>query len=166
MKNLLQNQQTSRREIISLKAKAALKRTWLEKSADWMAGLLGSITFFILNAIWFLVWMVINSGAIKGITPFDPFPFGFLTMTVSLEAIFLSIIVLISQNRAAKVDQLRQEIDLQLNTISEQEITKIMEMLSKIMEHSHLNTSRDPVLKEMLKPIDREKIEEELNKQM
>ena len=158
------NTRLSRRAVISLKAKAAMKRTWPEIGADWLADSFGTITFFVLNAVWFIVWMFFNLGIFKNITQFDPFPFGLLTMAVSLEAIFLSIIVLISQNRSAKVDELRQEVDLQLNIISEKEITKVMEMLSKIMEHNHLNISDDPVLKEMLKPVDTEKIEDDLNR--
>lgn len=75
-------------------------------------------------------------------------------------------IVLIAQNRAAKIEDLRQEIDLQLNTISEKEITKIMEMLSKIMQYHKLDISNDAMLKEMLKPTDMEKLENDLNKQL
>ena len=163
---LPENTPLSRKAIISLKTKAATKRTWPEIYADWLADSFGTITFFVLNPILFLIWMFFNSGIFKNLPLFDPFPFNFLTMTVSLEAIFLSIIVLISQNRAAKVDELRQEIDLHLDIISEQEITKIMEMLAKIMEHNHLNVSGDSVLEEMLKPINTKKIEDDLNKQM
>lgn len=160
------NTRTSRREIVSLKAKAAMKRTWLEVCSDWLADSFGTIAFLIINAVWFLVWMIFNSGIFKGLTPFDPYPFGLLTMMVSLEAIFLSIIVLISQNRASRIDELRQEIDLQVNIIAEQEVTKIMEMLAKLMERDHMDTSKDKVLEAMLKPIDRQKIEEELSEQL
>lgn len=163
---LLGNAQTSRRQIVSLKAKAAMKRTWLEVCSDWLASSFGTITFLILNMVWFGAWVFFNAGIFKGVAPFDPFPFSFLTMVVSLEAIFLSIIVLISQNRASRIDELRQEIDLQVNIIAEQEITKIMEMLARLMERDHVSVSDDSVLKEMLKPIDRRKIEEELNKQL
>ena len=162
----LENTKISRREIVSLKARIATQRTRPEICADWLASSFGTITFFILNVIWFLAWVIFNSGIFKNVTPFDPFPFNLLTTTVSLEAIFLSIIVLISQNRAAKVDQLRQEVDLQLDLIAEQEITKIMEMLKKLLTHDHVNVSKDAVLEEMLKPTDMQGIENELEKQM
>lgn len=161
-----ENTQKSRKAIISLKSRAAMKRTWLEVCADWLSNSFGTIGFLIINIIWFSIWIAINLGWVKNIAPFDPFPFGLLTMVVSLEAIFLSIMVLISQNRAAKIDELRQELDLQLDLISEQEITKMMEMLAKIMENHKLNVSKDAVLAEMLKPTNTKKIEEDLKKQM
>lgn len=162
----LKNTQATRKEVISLKARAMAKRAWLEIIADWLANSFGTVSFLLLNGAIFLAWLLYNSSVMEGIVPFDPFPFNLLTTVVSLEAIFLAIIVLISQNRAAKIDQLRQEIDLQLDLISEQEITKIMEMLKKIMEHQHLNISRDATLREMLKPTDAQDIESELEKQM
>lgn len=133
----METTQKSRREIVSLKAKAAMKRTWPEITADWLANSFGTVIFLCLNATLFAAWLLLNSGIIETVAPFDPFPFNLLTTVVSLEAIFLSIIVLISQNRASRLDELRQEIDLQVDTIAEQEITKIMEMLKKIMEREH-----------------------------
>src|SRR5688572_11004757 len=115
-----------RRHVIkSFKAKADAKRTGAEKFADLLTQKFGSVLFLGLNAMWFAVWMVWNTGLIPGLQAFDPFPFGLLTMTVSLEAIFLAIIVLISQNREAKVNELREEVDLQINMIAEEEITKL-----------------------------------------
>ena len=165
--NLPEGNKISRRTvIISHKSKAQMQRTWAHKLADVLAHDLGTITFFILNAIAFTTWIFFNAGIIEGITPFDPFPFSFLTMAVSLEAILLSIIVLISQNRAAKSDQLRQELDLQLDLISEQEITKIMEMLAKIMESHKIDISGDKELMQMLKPTNTQKIEEEIEEEL
>src|SRR5258706_16450649 len=94
----------------SFEVKANAKRTFAEKLADTMTARFGSMTFLAINAIWFGSWIVINTGLIPFVTLFDPFPFGLLTMVVSLEAIFLAIIVLISQNRAAKIDDLREEV--------------------------------------------------------
>ncbi len=165
--NLPEGNKISRRTvIISHKSKAQMQRTWAHKLADALAHDLGTITFFILNAIAFTTWIFFNAGIIEGITPFDPFPFSFLTTAVSLEAILLSIIVLISQNRAAKSDQLRQELDLQLDLISEQEITKIMEMLAKIMESHKIDISGDKELMQMLKPTNTQKIEEEIEEEL
>jgi uncharacterized membrane protein len=81
---------------------------------DWIADKLtsgiGTMNFIYLNAIWFGVWILINLGLLKGLSAFDPFPFGLLTMIVSLEAIFLSLFVLISQNRQAQRDKKQAEI--------------------------------------------------------
>lgn len=156
----------SRRIIRSLKAKADAKRTVSEKLADWMTKTFGSIPFLIINVCWFAAWILINSYFIPGLEPFDPYPFGLLTMIVSLEAIILAIFVLISQNRAFQVDDLREEIDLQVDIITEQELTKVMEMLSRLMKKSGIDISKDRVLTEMLQPTNLAKIERALEKQV
>jgi uncharacterized membrane protein len=152
--------------IQSFEAKANSNRTSLEKLADFMTARFGSMPFLIANFIWFFVWIVINTGLVPVIPPFDPFPFGLLTMIVSLEAIFLAIIVLISQNRAARTDDLREEIDLQINTIAEREITKIIELQTLLLKKSGIDISQDLELQEMLKPVDTDKIEHTLEKQV
>ena len=157
----------SRRAIQSLKAKANEERTTSEKIADWMTGTFGTIDFLIINVIWFAVWIIINVGLIpEVIAPFDPFPFGLLTMIVSLEAIILAIFVLISQNREQKVNDLRDEIDLQIDLITENELTKVMELVVKIAKKQGIDLSRDEELKEMLRPLDKEKLEESLAKEI
>lgn len=157
---------SSRRIIRSLKAKANAKRSFSEKLADGMTSFFGSIPFLMANAIWFVIWISINLGFIPVILPFDPFPFGLLTMTVSLEAIVLATIVLISQNRAAKVDDLREEIDLQVDMITEEELTKLMEIVILIAKKNNIDLSKDQELIEMLKPLEEDKIQKKLEKQI
>jgi uncharacterized membrane protein len=130
-----------------------------------MTARFGSMTFLTLNALWFLSWILINTGYIPNISPFDPFPFGLLTMVVSLEAIFLAIIVLISQNRGAKIDDLREEVGLQITTIAEEEITKMMELQILLLKKQGIDVSSDSELAQMIEPIDSEAIEEKLKKQ-
>lgn len=156
----------TRRIIKSLKAKADAKRTLYEKVADWMTTIFGSIGFLGINMVWFFVWIVWNMGAIPGIAPVDPYPFGFLTMIVSLEAILLSIFVLISQNRASKVNDLREEVDLQIDVITEQELTKLMELVARVAEKQGIDLSQDKALQHMLKPLNTEKIERVLERQV
>lgn len=157
---------SSRRIIKSLKSKAAAKRTFPEKFADFMTNIFGSLTFQTLNVLWFAIWIIINLNLIPGITPFDPFPFGLLTMIVSLEAIVLSNFVLIAQKRASRVDDLREEIDLQIDIITEQELTKLMQMVSLLMEKNGLDTSKDKEIIKMLRPTSMSKIEEALERQV
>jgi len=92
------------------------KLTVGERIADIIAEFSGSITFLLLNAVFFAVWLIANAFPVLA---FDPFPFGLLTMIVSLEAIFLSIFVLVSQNRQAEKDRLRNELDYQVNLKAE-----------------------------------------------
>jgi uncharacterized membrane protein len=157
---------SSRRIIKSLKAKADSKRTWPQKIADWMTLNLGSIGFLAANVVWFTSWIVVNSGLIPGIEPFDPFPFGLLTMIVSLEAIMLAIFVLISQNRSQQIDDLREEIDLQVDIITEEEITKLLQMVSALMEKNGIDISKDKVLDSMIRPMNVHKLEKALEKQV
>ena len=82
-------------------------RSTVQRVADWIAEFSGSIPFLAINAALFLIWIVVNTNLVPGVRAFDPFPFGLLTMAVSLEAIFLSIFVLISQNRQAAKDRVR-----------------------------------------------------------
>lgn len=156
----------SRRRVIqSFENKSKASRTFSERTADYITAQLGSMSFLIINALWFFLWIITNTGVVTGIAAFDPFPFGLLTMLVSLEAIFLAIIVLISQNRAAKIDDLREEIDLQINTIAEEEITKMMELQIMLLKKNGIDVSRDRELQQMLEPIDPDKIQAILEKE-
>lgn len=146
--------QRRRKAIKTFKAKADAKRSITEKFADFLTAKFGTVTFLALNFIWFAIWILINTDKIPGVEPFDPFPFGLLTMIVSLEAIGLAIIVLISQNREGRVNELREEIDLQLNTIAEGELTKLIGLMAVLLEKQGINIQDDPELKRMLKPID------------
>ena len=150
----------------SLKARTDLRRSFTEKSADEITGILSSIPFLIINLAWFLLWIITNLNLIPGVVAFDPFPFGLLTMVVSLEAIILSIFVLISQNRVAAVDQLREEIDLQVNLITEQELTKLMNIVALIAEKNGIDLSKDRELGKMLKPLPKERIERTLQREI
>ena len=150
----------------SVKGKADEKRSSLERIADTLTAVFGSMPFLLLNVVWFVVWIVINVGLIPGVEPFDPFPFGFLTMAVSLEAIALAIIVLMSQNRSARILDLREEVDLQVNILTEQEITKLLQVVAMLAEKQGIDLSQDRDLQAMLHPTDSESIEKEIEKEV
>ena len=101
--------------------------------ADAITSLSGSMLFVYLHILWFGAWLLVNTGHM-GIKPFDPFPYGLLTMIVSLEAIFLSTFVLISQNRFSDAADRRAELSLQIGLLAEHEITRVLQML----DESHL----------------------------
>lgn len=143
--------QVQRKQITSLKAKMDRDRKWSDRLADHINMGFGSMTFFICHVIFFAGWMLVNTGIISGFTPFDPYPFGFLTMVVSLEAIFLSIFVLISQNRAANIADVREEVDLQVNVRAEQEITRLISMIELI----HNKLGLEPILDDELSDMKR-----------
>lgn len=161
-----ENEESKRKILRSIKAQADARRTQVEKVADWMTSKFGSIAFLLMNIIFFTLWILINTNQISFWPPFDPFPFNLLTSVVSLEAIFLAIFVLISQNRDSKVDDLREETHLQLNLISEKEITKLMKMTALLLERQGIDLSQDPELKKMLRPVSEEEIEKKLQKEI
>lgn len=107
-------------------------RTMVQKSADWIAEFAGSITFLALHVVWFGSWLALNVFRIPGVPQFDPFPFGFLTLTVSLEAIFLSVFVLLSQNRQAAKDRVRSDVEYDVNLKAELEICHLHEKLDRL----------------------------------
>ena len=105
-------------------------QTVQDKAADKITAFSGSMMFVYLHAIVFAVWIIYNLSAVKN--GFDPFPFGLLTLIVSLEAIFLSTFVMLSQNRQSKQADLRAELDYEVNVRAEKEIQEIKEMLSDL----------------------------------
>ena len=94
------------------------------------------LVILILAVLFFIVWLLMNTGKISGIVPFDPFPFPLMTTMVSLEAIILTLIVLMSQNRQSFISSLREEIDMQVNIVAEKEITKILRCAPDFTIHS------------------------------
>ncbi|HYJ89408.1 MAG TPA: DUF1003 domain-containing protein [Pyrinomonadaceae bacterium] len=108
--------------------------TTLQKVADWIAWFSGSMLFLMLNGGWFVIWIVLNT-FLLGTAAFDPYPFGLLTMIVSLEAIFLSCFVLVSQNRQAEKDRVRSDIEYEVNIKAELEITHLHEKTDRIYEN-------------------------------
>ena len=111
-------------------AEAESKVTVLERITDAIAEFSGSLSFLVLHALWFGFWIAVNS--IPGLPAFDPFPFGLLTMCVSLEAIFLSVIVLLSQNRQSSKDRIRADVDYEVNLKSELEISHLHEKVDHL----------------------------------
>jgi uncharacterized membrane protein len=114
------------------------KRTRVQRVADWIAEFSGSIAFLGIHIVWFAGWILLNVGWLPGLDPFDPFPYGLLTMVVSLEAIVLSVFVLLSQNRQAAKDRIRSDIEYDVNLKAELEVAhlheKIDHMNSRLLE--------------------------------
>ncbi len=110
-----------------------------EKLSDFLTAIAGDIRFVYFSAAWFLIWIVLNTNIIPGVTAFDPFPFGLLTMVVSLEAIFLSLFVLISQNRQAARDKVRNDIEYDVNVRAGTEIRVLMKQLEEFQQRTLTN---------------------------
>jgi len=118
-----------------------LSRTRAEQLSDWVACTAASGPVLLGHLLWFTLWIGINLELVPGIAPFDPFPFTFLTMAVSLEAIFLALFVLASQNRLARQADKRSHLDLQIDLLAEREMTAVLRLLRDIAKHLNAQTS-------------------------
>ena len=126
----------------NVNSEIAEKLTLVDRAADWIAWFSGSVPFLAIHVLWFIVWVVINTGHVFGIRQFDPYPFGLLTMIVSLEAIFLSCLVLISQNRQVAKDRVRSDVEYEVNVKAEMEVAHLHEKLDRIAEQVGERLSR------------------------
>jgi uncharacterized membrane protein len=119
-----------------------------DRLADAITSFSGSMLFVYLHILWFGAWLLVNTGYM-GINPFDPFPYGLLTMIVSLEAIFLATFVLISQNRFSDAADRRAELDLQIGLLAEHEITRVLQMLDAIQAKLGIENDADSELADL-----------------
>jgi uncharacterized membrane protein len=140
--------------IMRLEQEAIHSRSPAEHVADRVTTAAGSTPFVILHIFWFGGWVAVNTGLIPGVTPFDPFPFSFLTLVVSLEAIFLTLLVLMSQNRMTKETDKRAHLDLQLNMLAEQEATMTLRMVRRIGKHLGLEEEIDEGIQQLEEKTD------------
>ena len=138
--------------IAELEKAAHVQKTLSDRIADAITRFCGSMSFLWVHVAWFALWIGVNVGMGKG--ALDPFPFNFLTLIVSLEAIFLSTFILISENRQSRVDERRSHLDLQINMLSEQENTKMLHMLAEISKKLGIDANDQEVelLKQATKP--------------
>ena len=117
--------------IAGLEREALHDRSRLDRFTDAVTAAAGSPLFIVAHAIWFAAWIALNLTAAH---PFDPYPFGLLMLAVSLEAIFLSAAVLMTQNRMQRQADKRAHLDLQVNLLAEQELTTMLKMLTGLCQ--------------------------------
>ena len=157
-KNLATQLKTNVLKVVDIEAAQKANRTGGEKVSEMIAAFCGSMTFVWVHVIWFGGWVLVNS--ISSFT-FDPFPFTFLTLVVSLEAIFLSTFILISQNQETKLTERRNHLDLQINMLTEQENTKMLEILQLIAEKVGV-AGDDPEAAALLETMEPQKLVAEI----
>ena len=149
----------------AIKAQHAANRSGMEVLADRMIGFASSTPFLVVHAFIFIAWILWNVPGIP-LPRFDPYPYGMLTTIVSLEAIFLSIFVLMTQSRESRIGELREELTLQVNLRMEEEITKTLHLVAGLYARLGLKMADDPELKAMLEPLDPKRIEQDLVEQI
>jgi len=130
------------RKIMHLRLKSTREKSLHDHIADSITFFSGSMLFLYVHVVWFSVWVFLNSGRV-GLHPFDPYPYPLLTMVVSLEAIFLSTFVLISQNRLSKEADRLTDLGLQTGLLTEHELTRVLQMLHAIQSKIGISNDED-----------------------
>ena len=139
-------------------------RSRAEQLSDWITSTASAGSVLVFHFGWFSFWVLANLGIIPGVTPFDPFPFPLLTMTVSLEAIFLSLFVLASQNRLSRQSDKRAHLDLQIDLLAEREMTMVLRLLQDIAQHLDVKVSVTPdQIRDLAKETDIHKLTNKLD---
>ena len=147
------------RAIADLEERALHQRGAATRVSDAISRATGSGPFALFHVIGLSAWFVLNARIVPGLEPFDPFPFNFLTLVVSLEAIFLSVFVLMSQNHMNRQAEKRAHLDLQVNMLAEQELTAILRMVQGLCKkHGVEVLMREDQLEELVKETDVHKL--------
>jgi uncharacterized membrane protein len=136
-------------------------RTWSERVSEIITRFCGSMAFVWIHVAWFGGWIILNS--VIPYFNFDPFPFNFLTMVVSLEAIFLSTFILITQNQETRMTERRNHLDLQINMLSEEEGTRLLEIVRAIADKVGAKYDA-PDADALMSPVDPQRLVEEILK--
>jgi uncharacterized membrane protein len=153
-------------QLVERQKETERRQTLQIRIADAITRFTGSLAFVWLHVAWIGGWIVSNLGLIPGFAPFDPFPFALLTMIGSLEAIFLSTFVLISQNRMQAAADRRAELDLHISLLAERESSTILLKLARIEDRLGIEVPSEEheATKSLVKVTDPTEIAEEIDR--
>lgn len=138
------------------------RRSKGDRVADAITRFAGSMWCVYAHATWFGGWLFLNAAHVPGIKPWDPYPFVMLAMIASVEAIFLSTFILISQNRMQKVSDRRAELDLQVSLLAEHELTRAIQLLDAIGRHLGAAVPQDADLRDAQQDVHLEKLADQI----
>jgi uncharacterized membrane protein len=153
------------RTILAFRARHERRRRRADRVADAITGFTGSMPFVLLHAAGFASWIVANLGVVPGVAMWDPYPFVMLAMAASVEAIFLSTFVLISQNRMAEVNRRQADLDLQINLLSEHEITRLAKLLDAVAQRLGVGADDRAGIEELKRDVLPEQVLEAIEKE-
>ena len=149
--------------IAKLEEEALDRRTAAEHTSDAIVNAIGSAPFLLLHVLLVGIWSTVNLNLVPGVKAFDPFPFGILALLLAAESVFLTIFVLISQNRMAREAERRSHLDLQVGMLAEQELTVILQLLQKLCHHVGVDiASSTPLVQGFSETTDVQKLASEL----
>jgi uncharacterized membrane protein len=145
------------RALLEHRQEQQVTRTRQERIADAITRFAGSMKFVYIHLMVFGLWVLINLGLIPVVPGFDP-TFVVLAMVASVEAIFLSTFVLISQNRMSAMADKRADLDLQVSLLAEHEITRLITLVTAMAEQMGIEAAQDPELPELSRDVQPEKV--------
>jgi uncharacterized membrane protein len=146
------------------RAREVVAATRQEKVVVAITSFMGSMPFVYLHAAFYGAWVLVAFGMLPGVPRLDPSFVGLAT-TASIEAIFLSTFVLISQNRMAEAADKRADLDLHISLLTEHELTKLTEMVEAVAAHFDITTANHPELSEIKKDVALETVLDEIEVQ-
>ncbi len=135
--------QQSIADVLALPQQSLRERSAGQRISDVLVGTMGRLGFVVAHLVVMLAWFLVNLGLLPGVPPFDPFPFGILTLIVSAEGVLLALLILISQNRMSRQSDLRAHFNLQISLLAEKESTRILQTLEKIGERLEVSRGRE-----------------------
>ncbi len=139
----------------------------MDRIGDAVGTFVGTMAFVTMHAVVFLAWILINSHLVPGVTAFDPFPFILLSVVVSVEGVLLTTFVLMKQNRMSKRAEQRNQLNLQIDMLSEREATKTLQMLTRLCEHLGLgDETGEPELRHLSQKTSVDQLARELKKRI
>jgi uncharacterized membrane protein len=152
--------------ISELEHQALARRSFAERLSEAIVSQAGRMWMIVLHLVWFGIWVVWNSRRLPLVRVFDPFPYPALTTVVSLEATFLSLFILISQNLANRRADERTHLDLQVNLLAEREATKMLQLLQALCAHHGLSQANDAEVTDLIRDTEPAAIAHELEKHL
>jgi uncharacterized membrane protein len=153
--------------IVKQEEEALERRSTSERLADAVGGFAGSLLFVVFHLVLLLAWLLVNTSKFPWVRPFDPYPFQFLGVIVAVEAVILSSFILMRQNRMMRRGERRDHLNLQIDLLSEKEITKVLQMVRAICGQMGLqNIMADKEIRELSQTTSIESLSQTLDDRM
>src|SRR4051812_36115897 len=150
--------------LMEVRRREERRRTVSDRIADAVTAFVGSMWCAYLNALLVAGWIVVNVGWVPRVRPFDPFPFVMLAVFESVQTIFLSTFILISQNRMQRMAHRRAELDLQISLLTEHELTRAVQLIDEVARHLGAPRPPEREMQEIKKDINPQRVVEEIAK--
>jgi uncharacterized membrane protein len=152
-------------DVVRLEQESLASRSLGERISDRITAFIGRLGFVFAHLLAMLAWCVVNLGLLPGVRPFDPFPFGILTLIVSAEGVLLALFILISQNRMSRQADLRAHLTLQVSVLAEKESTRMLQILETLGERLGIERP-DAQVQKLVTPTDVPTLARELKERL